>query len=129
MWILHTFVKNKIMYQPVVIKKAEKFIVQLKSINFFEEEEIRCTNITMVIICDVLTDKFINGTLSDGDDIGCLFNKEEFSKIIGDIKIAESLSSLYDKGLIESVEDENNELVYFLTDKGKEFMGILNKND
>lgn len=105
-------------YQPEVIELADKIIGTLHEDGFFTESGIEHPEPAKPVICDFLTEKFIAGKLVNGS---VETNDEEFRKVLG-LVIAEcTLRSLTKKGFTNSVEDENGEEVFFLTEKGKSY--------
>lgn len=61
-------------------------------------------------------EKFING-----DDIE--FTIEEVERIVSDAVMETALVGLMEKGLVNNIEDETGETVYFLTEEGKKLEG------
>ena len=112
-------------YQPIVIETCDLIIGSLIETKFFEENDITSLDYANKVLCDSLTQKFIEGKL---DNEG-IFNEDEFLFILQKI-IAESVvESLKEKGLLFTYgEDESNEGI-FLTEKGEKMAEILsNKN-
>jgi len=105
-------------FQPIVLKRAEEFIETLKSIDFFVENDIECSDYTKTYLCEVLTQKFIDGgdLYSEFDE---MFTDQEGEKILGHIIVGTVLNDLKEKGILDSYEDENTEEVYFFTELGK----------
>lgn len=106
-------------YQPIVIDKAKEILFVLRESDFFSEYEIEDETFAMNYLCDKLTIKFINGEL-DEDSFEDLFNEDEMEKFLREIIAGSLLTELQANGIIDSIEDENNEERFFLTDKGKE---------
>jgi len=106
-------------YQPIVIDKAKEILFVLRESDFFTEYEIEDETFAMNYLCDKLTIKFINGQL-DEDSFEDLFNEDEMEKFLREIIAGSLLTELQANGIIDSIEDENNEERFFLTDKGKE---------
>ena len=106
-------------YQPIVIDKAKEILFVLRESDFFAEYEIEDETFAMNYLCDKLTIKFINGQL-DEDSFEDLFNEDEMEKFLREIIAGSLLTELQANGIIDSIEDENNEERFFLTDKGKE---------
>lgn len=106
-------------YQPIVIDKAKEILFVLRESDFFTEYEIEDETFAMNYLCDKLTIKFINGEL-DEDSFEDLFNEDEMEKFLREIIAGSLLTELQANGIIDSIEDENNEERFFLTDKGKE---------
>lgn len=106
-------------YQPIVIEMANEIMMILRETNFFTEYEIEDESFAMDYFCDKLTEKFIKGEL-DEDSIENLFNEEDMEQFLKEIVAGSLLYELQSKGIIDSIEDENNEERFFLTEKGKE---------
>jgi len=110
-----------ITYQPIVIKKAEDMVSVLRETNFFYDYEIENEEFAFNYMCEKLTDKFIDGKLNENvEDDEHLFTEDEMEKYLREIIAGSLLYELRDKGYIDSIEDENNEERFFLTDLGKE---------
>ena len=109
-------------YQPFIIEKAEEILDILKDdINPSEHMKER--------LCMILTDKFIDGKLSADDDVRTVFDsEEELLKFVNECYTYENLVSLMEQGLVGMYEDDNNEKLFFLTEKGKLFMDALRKS-
>jgi hypothetical protein len=117
--------KNKV-YQPSVIEKANYIIESLNESNFFTEHDINDKTFAFELLCEKLTEKFIIGELETEDG---LFQEDEMEQILTEIIVGTHLNSLMKKGLVDSIEDENGEEVFFLTEFGKnEAVKILEKN-
>lgn len=112
-------------YQPLIIEKSKKIINILEEGEFFIDMEITDTSYAFNYFCEKLTEKFINGDLNF-DDEG-LFTEEEMDRYLHEIVIGSMLGSLKDKGLIDYIEDENNEEMFFLTKKGREVVENIKK--
>lgn len=102
-------------YPKPVSEITEKLLDSLIEEKFFEEEQADY-NITFRRFADSALSKWING--NDMED----FSEEEFSSILRYSIIESDLTRLNDKGILDSMEDENGETVYFLTEKGKKEM-------
>lgn len=61
-----------------------------------------------------LLDKFFQGSAD------YIFTEDEVSKILVNTIIQTNLDSLMEDKLIDGIEDENGEMRYWMTDKGKE---------
>jgi hypothetical protein len=109
----------KNIYQPIVIEKANIIVTILRESDFFNEYEIEDESFAMNYFCDKLTTKFINGEL-DEDSIENLFNEEDMDQFLREIIAGSLLYQLQEQGILDSIEDENNEERFFLTEKGKE---------
>jgi len=106
-------------YQPIVVKKSTKMMELLDELDFFKENEISDRQFVFEYFCDVFTKKFINGELSD-DDV--TFHENEIEKYLIDIIIKNTIQSLINDGIVSSIEDENNEELFFLTNLGKNIL-------
>lgn len=102
-------------YPKPVSEITEKLLDSLIEEKFFEEEQADY-NITFRRFADLALSKWING--NDMED----FSEEEFSSILRYSIIESDLTRLNDKGILDSMENENGETVYFLTEKGKKEM-------
>ena len=109
----------KNVYQPIVLDKASQIVEILRETDFFNEYEIEDESYAMDYFCDKLTTKFINGEL-DEDSIENIFEEGDMEQFLKEIIAGSLLYELQAKGIIDSIEDENNEERFFLTDKGKE---------
>ena len=114
-------------YQPIVIEKANDLIEGLISANFFEEYEINDLTFVKSHLCDLLTEKFIDGVLDeDFDDI---FTEEEFEQLLKELIAGSILNELKDKGYVNSYSDENTEEMFFLTEEGKKLAQKIKQNN
>lgn len=104
-------------YQPQIKEISEDMVKSLISSGFFVENEIDDSSPSFDVICDVLTEKFIKGEISDGM---VDFTEDEFNDMLSLINATCVLNSLKKKGLADSYEDENTEEIFFLTKEGKE---------
>ena len=111
-------------YQPQVIKLGNNMIESLLESGFFAEQEITDHTPAIPVVCDFLTEKFIEGKLNDG---AVEFTEKEFTTLLGLMNAACVLNSLKKKGFANSYEDENTEEVFFLTKEGEE-IGEMLKN-
>ena len=66
--------------------------------------------------CDFFTEKFIKGEYQDTD---ITISFDEMEKCLLEITIKDTLYSLTKEGIVNVVEDENNEEQFFLTGLGK----------
>jgi hypothetical protein len=112
-------------YQPFIIEEAERIVELLDSTGFFEEFQIENKDFTIEYFCDKLTKKFVEGKL---DEDGSPFTIDEMDKILNEIVIGTTLHDLQKSGIIDSIEDENNEERFFLTNKGKEIATKIKNN-
>jgi hypothetical protein len=105
-------------YQPIVIEETEYLIEGLRDAEFFKDYEIEDLTYVRQHLLDLLTEKFINGTL-DAED-GELFTEDEFDQLLKELVAGSILYELKQKGLVDSYEDDTTEEMFFLTEKGKE---------
>jgi len=101
----------KTTYQPFIIKKAEEVIELLK-------EEIMPTELAKNYLCDIMTQKFIDGKFGEGDE-GVFESDEELFRFINQCEVNEGLAHLYELGLINSFDDCDS---FFITEEGKRYM-------
>lgn len=99
-------------YPKPVSELTEKLLDGLEEENFFETERADY-NITFRRFADSSLRKWIKG--EDMED----FTEEEFSQILRLSMVESDLTRMSEKGLLDSIEDENGESMYFLTEKGK----------
>lgn len=121
---------NKI-YTPQ-IEDYVKEVVDILSIsdelcgNFFEvetpEDPILGKELLYEIIADKATDNFILGE-------SFILTEEQFYEAFRDVKIRVALQTLKQKNLIDSIEDENGEEIFFLTEKGKNYASTIKSDD
>ena len=107
-------------YQPIVLSHAENIIEAFNESGFFEDYEIEDKNYARQYLCDKLTEKFILGELNEDLDEP-VFSEDEMEKYLREIIAGTYLTELQEKGLIDSIEDENEEERFFLTDLGKKY--------
>lgn len=101
------------------MEKASEIVLLLRESDFFSEYEIEDESYALEFFCDKLTTKFINGDL-DEDSLENIFNQDDMEEFLKEIVTGSLLYELQKKGIIDSIEDENNEERFFLTDKGRE---------
>lgn len=108
-------------YQPFIISMADDLVNRLETITtFFTDEDIKSTDFTKQIVCDKLTEKFINGDLSSDDDVVDVFDETEFKTILNSIVVKNALDSLVKSGLIDVIDEDGDER-YFITEIGKQY--------
>ena len=97
-------------YQPFIIKRGDEILNEMG-------KEIKITNKSREYLYNLLTQKFIEGKISDGD-VAVFDSDEEFEKFLTFCNVQEDLEHLYELGLIGSFDDKDS---FFLTEKGKEY--------
>ncbi len=113
-------------YQPIVVENVENLIEGLKEADFFKEYEIEDLTFVRQHLLDVLTTKFIDGTLEDPE---MMFSEEEFNSLLQEMVAGSILYELKNKGYVNSYEDEYTEEMFFLTKKGKRYLKDSETND
>lgn len=117
-------------YQPFIVKLSEELIEILdKQVNFFQEENITSTDYAKMAICELLTEKFLRGEISSDEEVGTRFTEDEFKTLLSQIVVNNALSGLVEKGLINFLENEDGEEMFFLTSNGKEYTETLQKKN
>jgi hypothetical protein len=114
-------------YQPVVLDHASVIIGMLRETNFFVDYELESEDFATEYMCGKLTEKFIQGELNGEFDIE-VFSEDEMEKFLREIVAGSILMELQEKGIIDSIEDENNEERFFLTDLGKNLADDIKKH-
>lgn len=109
----------KVNYQPIVVDNATKMFKVLEEENFFNEFQINDKKFVLDYFCEFFTEKFIKGECSDTD---MTISFEEMEKCLLDITIKDTLYSLTKEGVVNVIEDENNEEQFFLTKLGKDIV-------
>ncbi len=107
-------------YQPIVIQETDYLIEGLKDADFFKDYEIEDLTYARQHILDLLTEKFINGTLDSETDE--LFTEDEFDQLLKELVAGSILYELKQKGLVDSYEDDVTEEMFFLTEEGKKLL-------
>lgn len=98
----------------------------LEEMGFFDEYEIDNKDFAMEYLCEALTQKFILDGLDDEEP---LFNEKELDKCIGEIVAGSYLNEMKKNGILDSIEDENKEEIFFLTKRGKRLANEMKKKD
>jgi len=114
-------------YPKIVVDKTNEFVDVLNNINFFEENEVQVDFSIIDLICKKLVKKFIDGQLSDDEYVYDYFSEEEISGLLHEIIVLGTLNSLREKGIIDCIENENNEEMFFLTKEGKKIASKILK--
>jgi hypothetical protein len=113
-------------YQPLVLLRANEIMEVLDETHFFEDYEIEDKTYARNYLCDVLTQKFITGDLSEDDP---MFTDEEMDKCLREIVAGTYLDELQKEGIIDSIEGSDNEERFFLTDFGKKLAKEIENQD
>lgn len=113
-------------YQPVVRERSEKLIEVLDKSGFFKDYEIQDKSFAREYFMEKLTDKFIIGELDIEND--SLFTEDEFDKYLREIIVGSILEELKNKGVVNSYEDDTKGEMFFITDKGRDFVKNTNLN-
>lgn len=109
---------EKMICPPSVETILIEFIDDIERAGFFSDPEIPegytepCKLHLWNIAGKALTDKFIAGDM-------LLFNDTELMDILSRTIVYTCLDSLFDKGLVDSIENENGENMFWITEKGK----------
>ncbi len=101
-------------YQPFILKLCEDIFEDLTP-------DIKPTERNKTTLCDMLTQKFLDGELSEGDEQ--IFDSEkEIEDFINLCFVNDNLDDLHKRGFIGSYNDGES---YFLTDMGKLYVENL----
>ena len=104
-------------YQPFIIKLCDEVFQELTG-------DITPSERNKATLCDLLTERFLEGKLSEGDR-GAFESEEEVVKFVKLCMVNDNLEILHEKGLIGTYNDGES---YFLTESGKMYgkniMGI-----
>lgn len=107
-------------YQPIVIEESENLLMGLIESKFFEDYEITDLTYAKTYILEIMNEKYISGLLGDENDE--LFTEKEFTKMLQEIVAGTVLNELKEGGYVNSYEDDTTEEMFFLTEKGKEYL-------
>lgn len=118
---------KEITFLPIVKEKAEYIINILSENNFFSDNFISDTTYATYRLSLTLTDKFINGELLNEND-NVVFDEDEMETILTEIIVQNALDNLKNKGIIDSVLNEDNEEIFFLTQEGKNIAEQIDKS-
>jgi hypothetical protein len=114
-------------YPPAVEEHAINLIEGLRESGFFDDYEIKNFDYINERIRDVLTEKFIDGVLDE--EFEEMFNEEEFEQLLKELIAGSILYELKNNGLVNSYDDDDTEEMFFLTEKGKEYLTKETKKD
>lgn len=118
---------KEITFLPIVKEKAEYIVNILSENNFFSDNFISDTTYATYRLSLTLTDKFINGELLNEND-NVVFDEDEMETILTEIIVQNALDNLKNKGIIDSVLNEDNEEIFFLTQEGKNIAEQIDKS-
>ena len=107
-------------YQPVVIEYVNEIIKSFRESNFFQDYGLKSETFAEDYLCEKLTQKFIIGEL----DIE-MISEDEIGVYMREIIAGTILTELQEKGMVDSIEIENNQELFFLTKQGKDFVGKI----
>jgi hypothetical protein len=110
-------------YQPIVVDNATKMFKVLEEENFFSDFQIENREFVFEYFCDFFTEKFING---EYDNTNIDISNDEMERCLLDITIKDTLHTLTKEGIVDMIEDENNDEQFFLTDLGKNIVKKIN---
>lgn len=102
-------------YPLAVSELSERIVNSLKEDEIFKAEQI-VEDVAFLNFSEFFLEKWVNGD-SSGE-----ITADEFVFIMKKTIIGSNLISLKNKELIDSIENENGEMVYFLTPAGKSFL-------
>lgn len=112
--LLRIFIKKdmKATYQPFILTIVEEVFEELKDeINPLEESK--------EYLCKYLTQRFLDGKLSEGDEgLGIFETENDVNRFVIQCEVNESLQNLMDRGFINSYDDAES---FFLTEEGKSY--------
>lgn len=114
-------------YQQVVLEECEAIVTTLTEMEFFKDYDIHDLTFVRKHLCDLLTQKYIDGLLGE-DDIN-IFTEDEFDKLLKDLAAGSVLYELKKKGFIDSYEDDETEEIFFLSEMGKKYLEEMKKSD
>ena len=98
-------------YQPFIIRLCNAMFEELG-------EDINPTDRNKSVLCELLTQKFIDGKLSEGDEQ--IFDSEdEIDAFLSLCWANDNLTHLHELGLIGTYDDGDS---YFLTESGKVYV-------
>lgn len=105
-------------YQPFILKLVD---------DVFEElyDEVNPSDASKEYLCELLTQKFIDGELSEGDDV-VFDSEEELLMFVNRCIVNDNLDELHERGLIGSFDDGES---FFITDEGKKYVEKIMKED
>ena len=107
-------------YQPFILKIVEEVFEELK-------DDITPSDESKEYLCDMLTQKFIDGKLSEGDGTMGIFESEkEIDQFVKRCLVNDSLDELHELGLIGTFDDGKS---FFITEEGKKHVEQMKKRD
>jgi predicted transcriptional regulator len=105
-------------YPSSVSDVTERLLEGLEEAEFFQKEEADY-DVTFKRFADFFFTRWVNG--EDMED----FPEKEFSDILNRSIIESDIKRLSERELLDSIEDESGETLYFVTEKGKREMEKL----
>jgi hypothetical protein len=99
-------------FQPFIIKKAEEVLDDLKGLISPNEKSKKH-------LCELMTEKFIEGKLSEDDDY-VFESDDEINEFLNLCKVYDDIAVLQEYGLVGTYDDD--EECYFVTEKGKQYL-------
>jgi hypothetical protein len=96
----------------------------LNEIKFFEDNELSSNNESTIkcVFDEVFGKKALDSWLSNGD---IKIEDDEITNLLFEVIIKSHMEEMKEDGIVNYIEDENNEEVFWLTKKGKD---IVSKN-
>jgi hypothetical protein len=105
--------KTKAIYPEQVLQRGNEVLEGLREAGYLEQDAEINNSLLLENLCKFFLDKFMAG-----DDL--IITEDECDEIYIKTGINTSLDSLIEKGLFDSIEDENGEEIFFMTEKGKQ---------
>jgi len=105
--------ETKAIYPEQVLQRGNELFEGLKEAGYLEPDAEIDNSLLLENLC-----KFFLGKFLDGADLS--ITEDECDEIYIISGINTSLNTLIEKGLFDSIEDENGEEIFFMTEKGKQ---------
>ena len=106
-------------YQPFILEIVEEVFEELK-------DDINPSEASKEYLCMLLTEKFIDGKLSEGDGSQGIFESdEEIDIFVNQCWVNDNLDILYEHGLIGTYNDGET---FFITEEGKRYVEQMVNN-
>ena len=111
---------TKMQFPDSVREQVEKFVSVTKSVGYFDDPldfppdyreagEIHLWNLAGA--------EYLSNFIAGKE--GSLLSEDQALKVLNETMIQTNLDSLMDQGLIDGIENEDGEMVYWATEKGK----------